>query len=127
VENQGLEVNEIFDGIYHISEPAMVCSTLIIGKEKALLFDTGYGTWDLKQTIEKLTNLPIIVVNSHGHGDHINGNYQFNQIYIHKEDIQLAKTYSTPEIKNIIIKTFMEHNAVFPESFSKEEYINSTD
>lgn len=46
-------VKKVKDGVYHISDPingsAMVCSTLILGNEKALLFDTGYGIGNLEQ------------------------------------------------------------------------------
>jgi len=46
------------DGVYHIREPingpTMVCSTLIVDKEKSLLFDTGYGIGDLKELSSRL-------------------------------------------------------------------------
>ena len=42
---------------------------LIVGKEKALLFDTGYGA-DLKEAVEIITRLPLYVVNS-GHGSQL--------------------------------------------------------
>lgn len=30
---------------------------MIVGKEKALLFDTGYGVADLKEAVEEITKL----------------------------------------------------------------------
>ena len=53
---------------------------LFIGKEKCLLFDSGLGTENIKEVIAGLTNLPVIVLNSHTHYDHINGNYLFDSI-----------------------------------------------
>lgn len=38
---------KIAENIYHIYEPGNVYTTLIIGEEKALLIDTGYGFGDL--------------------------------------------------------------------------------
>ncbi|MCB2361339.1 MBL fold metallo-hydrolase [Clostridium estertheticum] len=128
---QYFNVKEIMGGVYHINEPIIssstVCCTLIVGKEKALLIDTGYGIGNLKQIVESITNLPIIVVNSHGHIDHVNGNYQFDKIYIHKEDISVKNKYATADVQNYLIEYFKQQNLEFPEGFSKEEYVNRND
>ena len=58
-----------------------VCSFLILGKEKALLWDTGMGIEKLRPHVEKLTDLPIIVLNSHDHFDHIGGNAEFDEVW----------------------------------------------
>ena len=31
--------------------------------------------------------VPYVVINSHGHPDHTQGNYQFNEVYIHPLDL----------------------------------------
>ncbi len=59
---------------------------LVPGTEKAMLVDTGFGIGDLKSMVESLTDLPIIVVNTHNHGDHSMGNFQFGKAYIHSMD-----------------------------------------
>lgn len=59
---------------------------LIEGSEKALLIDTGYGIGDLKALVERLTDRPVIVANTHFHGDHSAGNGQFGQVYCHEYD-----------------------------------------
>jgi glyoxylase-like metal-dependent hydrolase (beta-lactamase superfamily II) len=53
---------------------------LIIGKDKCLLFDSGLGIGNIKEVIFSLTNLPVVVLNSHTHYDHIGGNYLFDSI-----------------------------------------------
>ena len=78
------------ENIFHIYDPAGVYCSLII-EEKALLFDTGHGFGDLKATVKAITQLPLIVVNSHGHFDHCSGNYQFEEVYMHESDFELAK------------------------------------
>jgi glyoxylase-like metal-dependent hydrolase (beta-lactamase superfamily II) len=77
------EVYEIRQGIYAIYEPGQfeeVISWLILGGEQALLFDTGLGMGDIRGVVQELTELPLTVLNSHGHYDHVGGNYQFNTI-----------------------------------------------
>ena len=96
----------IGENIYHIYEPGGVYTTLIIGSQKALLIDTGYGYGDLKKAVEALTDLPLIVVNTHGHFDHAGGNYQFNSVYINKDELPTYFWYLT-EGKPLTTKTLL--------------------
>ena len=54
---------------------------LLLGTEKALLIDTGYGKGDLPRYLERLTDLPIMVVNTHNHYDHSSGNAFFREVW----------------------------------------------
>ena len=85
------------DSLYQFKDPLGVLSTLIIGKEKALLFDTCYGIGNLKEEVERITDKELIVVCSHGHMDHSCGNYQFSKVYINKDDIELCKKHNSRE------------------------------
>jgi glyoxylase-like metal-dependent hydrolase (beta-lactamase superfamily II) len=67
--------------IYEPHQAEEVISYLIVGKQKALLFDTGMGISDIRKVTRELTPLPIIVLNSHTHNDHVGGNWQFDTIY----------------------------------------------
>jgi glyoxylase-like metal-dependent hydrolase (beta-lactamase superfamily II) len=70
--------------VFAIYEPHQAEETigyLILGEKKALLFDTGMGISDLKKLIDELTNLPVVVLNSHTHDDHVGNNWQFATVY----------------------------------------------
>lgn len=67
------------------------CIWLVEGSDSALLIDTGLGTGQLRAEVEALTGLPYRVVNTHGHGDHSGGNYQFDCVYMHKQALPCAK------------------------------------
>jgi hydroxyacylglutathione hydrolase len=56
---------------------------LFEGREKALLVDTGFGQGDLKATVEGITQMPVMLVNTHTDGDHIGCNGQFEKAYMH--------------------------------------------
>lgn len=53
---------------------------LIVGKDRALLFDTGMGLDSISLVVKEVTSLPVIVLNSHTHPDHIGGNSEFSQV-----------------------------------------------
>lgn len=77
------EVYKVAPGVFAIYEPRQfeeVISYLILGANRALMFDTGMGIADIRKVAESLTPLPITVVNSHTHNDHVGGNWQFNSI-----------------------------------------------
>lgn len=94
----------IGENIYHIYEPGGVHTTLIIGSKKALLIDTGYGYGNLRKAVEALTDLPLIVANTHGHFDHAGGNYEFDSVYINKDELPVYFWYMT-EVKPVTTKT----------------------
>ncbi len=55
-----------------------VTSFLIPGDEKALLWDTGEGFYDITAVARELYNGAIIAANSHSHFDHIGCNHRFD-------------------------------------------------
>jgi glyoxylase-like metal-dependent hydrolase (beta-lactamase superfamily II) len=78
------EVYKPAAGVLAIYEPHQaeeVISYLIVGEKRALLFDTGMGMSDIKKVVAELTKLPIIVLNSHTHNDHVGGNWEFASVY----------------------------------------------
>jgi glyoxylase-like metal-dependent hydrolase (beta-lactamase superfamily II) len=78
------QVFSVRPGVLAIYEPQQaeeVISYLILGKKRALLFDTGMGISDMKKLVQGLTPLPVSVLNSHTHNDHVGDNWQFEDIY----------------------------------------------
>lgn len=114
------------DNLYQLKDALGVLVTLVIGEDKALLFDTGYGIGNLKEEINTITNKPLIVINSHGHMDHSCGNYQFEKVYINKTDLPLCiKHNSKPwRIRNI---ESAKNLKVLPNDFNEDLYINQTE
>jgi glyoxylase-like metal-dependent hydrolase (beta-lactamase superfamily II) len=46
-----------------------------------LLFETGRGIGDLRTVVSDLTPVPVVVLNSHTHDDHVVNNGQFDTVY----------------------------------------------
>jgi glyoxylase-like metal-dependent hydrolase (beta-lactamase superfamily II) len=84
VSDPWFEVYQPAPKVFAIYEPHQAEETiayLIVGERKALLFDTGMGISDIKKVTAELTQLPVVVTNSHTHDDHVGGNWQFDTIY----------------------------------------------
>ena len=76
-------VYRVEPGVYALVESRQfqeAISYLIVGTTRALLFDTGIGLVPMRPVIEKLTTLPVTVLNSHTHYDHVGANYEFTDI-----------------------------------------------
>jgi glyoxylase-like metal-dependent hydrolase (beta-lactamase superfamily II) len=84
VSDRWFEIYRPAPGVFAIYEPHQAEETigyLIVGQKRALLFDTGMGISDIKKITAELTKLPIIVLNSHTHDDHVGGNWEFDTVY----------------------------------------------
>lgn len=74
--------------VYHL--PAVLPMYLVVGTERAALIDTGMGIGDLLGTVREITDKPVAVYGTHAHMDHIGGNSQFDDIYLHPVEIPNA-------------------------------------
>lgn len=84
--NHTYEYTKIRENIWQIEDDMGVRCTLLKGSELAVLIDTGYGERDLRHFVEENVSTPYMVINSHGHPDHIGGNHWFDTIYAIKEE-----------------------------------------
>ncbi len=55
---------------------------LFCGSEKAALIDSGMNTPDAKSIAQSLTDLPLLMINTHADPDHISGNGDFDEVYM---------------------------------------------
>ncbi len=101
--NKNLEIKKLNDHLYLFDESHACTGYLLIGQEKACMIDTMMGYNNYYEAARKLTDKPIFVINTHGHGDHILGNVYFEQAYIHPADLQMAlDTFEgTPELQAV--------------------------
>jgi glyoxylase-like metal-dependent hydrolase (beta-lactamase superfamily II) len=83
VSDAWFEVYTPAPGVFAIYEPHQWEETigyLIVGNKRAIEFDTGMGISDIKRVIGELTPLPVTVLNSHTHEDHVGGNWEFDDV-----------------------------------------------
>lgn len=129
------QVIKVREGIYRITSKENVYMDLLIGSSKAALIDTGYGFGNVRKVVERLTELPIIVINTHGHPDHMGGNYRFQDVpvYMNEQDWALAEYFADKEVLKGTIAMAKdmplswetgERGNALPEDFEEEVYLN---
>jgi glyoxylase-like metal-dependent hydrolase (beta-lactamase superfamily II) len=88
------EIYKVSAGVFALLEPSHTeeaISYLILGSEHAVLLDTGMGIANLQTEVARLTDLPIVVVASHGHYDHIGDNHRFDKVWAFDSDSDVAR------------------------------------
>ncbi len=90
---EDLYVFDLGDNVYAFFEGMQVeevISYLIIGEDRALMWDTGLGIFDMRGMAEKITELPLTVLVSHTHFDHIGGMAAFDRIMCYNDPDVIA-------------------------------------
>ena len=93
-------ISEIAPDTYAINEFGLATMYLLVGKERALLIDTGCGICDLKQTVRELTDKPMVTALTHGHFDHCGGMDCFDEVYANEKDYELIRSIKREEVQS---------------------------
>lgn len=89
IKDTWFDVLPIDAATYALYEPGhweRCLSYLVMGEQAAALIDTGLGIANIKHVTDQLTDLPIKVLTTHVHWDHIGGHGLYDQIYLHAGD-----------------------------------------
>ena len=89
---EGYTVQLVAEDVWAIDEFGADIIYLVKGEKSAAVIDTGSGFGNLKKVIETLTDLPYVVLNTHGHLDHVGGNHEFGKAYLSEKDFKMADT-----------------------------------
>jgi glyoxylase-like metal-dependent hydrolase (beta-lactamase superfamily II) len=111
-------------GTWVIEEPLHseeVKSYLVLGRVRAALIDTGMGVGDIRRLVEEITPLPVSVIQSHAHNDHIGGAWQFDDVGIHPSEADdLADGQSADRLANWFAES--EMSGPLPPGFDPKGY-----
>ena len=100
------------ENLWAVNEMNKTTMYLINGAEKALLIDTGLGLTNLHQIIyERCGDKPVTVINTHAHGDHNSGNYQFPCVYVGRFDEVYSHEPMSEEGKELFWKLYFQEAA----------------
>lgn len=108
---------KLSEHVYRIIDCTGVCCYLVIGKKRACLLDTCNGIGNIKNYIETITRLPIIVILTHGHLDHMGGAGLFHDIYMNHEDMPVFQKHGDIQFR------IEDTNAHSPIQISEELFV----
>lgn len=91
-------------------------SYLLLGRERALLLDTGLGVGDLRREVD----LPVTVALTHVHWDHIGGCGQFAAPAVHAAEADWLRHFPLPEAA--VRRQLCAKAPLFPAGFSPENH-----
>ncbi len=91
------KAKKLFDNVTLIGGLGGEQCYLVEGAEKALLIDGLTGVGSLRAFVRELTDLPVRIVNTHGHVDHCGADFEYGECFIHPADIGLLYAHSDPE------------------------------
>ncbi len=83
-------IKRLSSGVYSIDQEFVRCF-LILGQQRAMLLDTGAVECDLPGLVRSVTELPLLVLNTHGDGDHTANDGLFSDIYAHPEEFSIIR------------------------------------
>lgn len=91
-------LQKISSGVYSLDQEMVRCF-LIVGQTRAMLLDTGAEACDLMALIRPVTPLPLLVLHTHGDGDHTANDGLFSDIYAHPAEFPVIRRFR-PELKS---------------------------
>ena len=94
---------------------------LLCGTKRAILIDTGLGVSNIREVIDGLTKLPVTVITTHVHWDHIGGHKYFRSIAVHEAEKEwLSVKFPIP--LQVVKNNIMCNPCDFPSDFNVEKY-----
>lgn len=125
IARKDIPCTQLVDGVYLLNEFDGTNCYLVTGSERALLIDCGTGFCDMRGKVEELTDKPIVVAATHGHGDHFGGRGQFSEIFVHKDDTGRFNLFQGGMLFRRLFVTFnapVRAHGFSPRDVTKPEY-----
>ena len=116
------KIRKMADDLFIITEDCgtyFVSFFLLTGKDRALLIDSGEGTFDLRKAISELTELPFDVIHTHSDHDHIGGDKYARDVYMHPSEYELFNR-NHPQLKDFPVKPIWDGQEINVGRFNLE-------
>lgn len=94
---------------------------VLAANQEAIVIDCGLGVADIRRTVRNLTDLPVTLLITHAHWDHIGSVASFPSFMMHEAEVGWV-TGEFPLSFDMVKKQLTLDNPSFPASFHLEQY-----
>lgn len=100
------KLTKINDEITLVNDANESTFYIVTGQSGAMIIDTANGHESVVDIARSVTDKPLTVVNTHGHGDHVAGNLFCEEAWIHPDDVALCHAcFEWPEVKQALAES----------------------
>ena len=115
-------VEKLADDLYMITETQSIHCYFLIGSEKALLIDCGWGYEDITPLLSGLSEKPVMTVCTHGDPDHCFGARYFKEIFLHPLDYGKMRRNDTYEERRGMLEYRLRKMPELEAHIDREQY-----
>lgn len=123
------DVERLDEDTWRLSEAVVFNDYLLAGEDRALVLDGSVGVGDLRAMAESLVDVPVSMLLTHTHWDHMGAAHQFDDVRVHEAertpDGGVRPDYVAEEFNYELadwIAQFRESGGEFPDSVDPETY-----
>lgn len=123
------DVERVTDRGYRIREGDGYRQYLVVGADRATLIDAGVGVGDLRGLVESRVDVPVTLLLTHWHWDHVGNAAQFDDVRIGAGDVgpdgRVAVDAHTDEFVDrpaTFVDEWRSAGNAFPDDFDPAEY-----
>jgi glyoxylase-like metal-dependent hydrolase (beta-lactamase superfamily II) len=123
------EVDALDERSWLIRELDRYNAYLLEGDDEALLVDTGCGVGDIRGLVEGLTDLPVRLLLTHTHWDHIGNAAQFDDVLAHPRECTPEGTVAIDGLADDwvhrptqALSSWREEGIALPDAFDGDDY-----
>lgn len=98
-KDEHLTILRMTESAYLIEDDRNATAYVVVGSEKALVIDTCFGFEDYLEVVRSITDLPLVLVNTHAHGDHCGGNGYFEKAFIGEAELPAYNNTDRPIVR----------------------------
>ncbi len=86
MRNEPFTIRQLEPGIWQITDVLGDRAYVVVGERAAVLVDTCAGYGNILEAVRSITELPLTVLITHAHYDHVGGAFFFDDVYMAAED-----------------------------------------
>jgi glyoxylase-like metal-dependent hydrolase (beta-lactamase superfamily II) len=123
------QVEQLRTGDWRVSEPPVFGDYLLAGEERALLLDASVGVGDLRAMVDELVDVPVTLLLTHSHWDHVGAAHQFDDLRIHEAELPPDGTVRYDHVAGYgpytleqWLTDWQEAGRGFPDGFDPDSY-----